>query len=188
MKRTIMVFLLVFFYFSALFTDASAKKSRCKLHKIRTLKSREVKNLQKLFPGKSVSRHSFFVCFNNYEKVFFVSVDDNSGGPNTCSFYLVRKNRILYRFQKIVDVESYNAEIKAISFKDMNFDGYRDVTIILEYMTGVGSTGAIPFPAATIFFSNKKSGFGIKENVDIKIKDMDSISEIFRYMKGMYKK
>ncbi len=156
----------------------------------REINSKEFRELKKLFPKKEVQRkHSFLVIFKKQKRVFFASVIVDPAGGSKSQFYIVKGQRIIFSFPLTEDMKTWRLdEIKAIAFIDMNFDGYTDVTIIQDFMTGIGPTGAQPFSISTVYFNENNGKFNYNKNIQKKIGSMTSISEIYKYMKRKYRK
>ena len=58
-------------------------------------------------------------------------------------------------------------DVNAVAFEDVNTDGAGpDIVVIAEYMTGIGPTGAQPFPIATVFFNDGDDYFATDSYVD----------------------
>lgn len=75
--------------------------------------------------------------------------------------------------------------LKAVSFPDLDGDGYADVMVIAEYMTGIGPDGAKPFPVASIY-RNKKDHFELdaKLSAAATTKQIATISELRKFASG----
>ncbi len=158
----------------------------------RKLNSKELKELKRLFPKKSVQgKHSFLFFFKKQKKekqkkVYFTSVIEDGAKSQ---FYLVKGQRISFKFPLTEDMKTWRLdEIKAIAFIDMNFDDYVDVVIIQDFMTGIGRDGAKPFSISTVYFNKKNGKFNYSKSIQKQIGSMKSISEIHRYMKRKYRK
>jgi hypothetical protein len=97
---------------------------------------------------------SFTTHLKGWGKVKFVSTVRNTNGlDQACFFLLDSKEHILYSFP-VFNGNSRGTlkAIKGVSFKDVNLDGYTDIAIIGEYITGDGTEGVTPFPVAGIYF------------------------------------
>lgn len=58
-------------------------------------------------------------------------------------------------------------DVDAVAFEDVNTDGAGpDIVVIAEYMTGIGPTGAQPFPVATVFFNDGDDYFATDSYID----------------------
>ncbi len=103
-------------------------------------------------------KQSFWINLESYGQVKFVSGWNFNDPIRILKFYLIDKEEnIIYRFSDLLDQTPWDFYgIRAISFKDANADGLKDIIIIAEYLTGAGPTGATPFPVAGIYFQNKK--------------------------------
>lgn len=112
---------------------------------------------------------SFLVEFENWGKVRFVSTRNYDDPKFKLDFYLTDADEnILYRFPDFFYNIKYTPtaeDVKAVSFKDVNKDGLKDVIIIGDYITGIGKWGVIPYPEAKIYFQ-KGQDFISSPNLD----------------------
>lgn len=56
-------------------------------------------------------------------------------------------------------------EMKAVAFKDVNADGWKDILIIADYTTGFGNMGAIPV-SQLLIFTQTASGFAESKSLE----------------------
>jgi hypothetical protein len=105
-----------------------------------------------------IKQHSFDVHFENMGHVKFISYHDVKKSPPKVDFFLVNpSNHILYTFPTYYGNEHWAFySMKAVSFKDMNRDGLKDVMMITEHVTGIGPSGAEPFVAAGFYLQGEK--------------------------------
>ncbi|GMT49947.1 MAG: hypothetical protein IEMM0008_1486 [bacterium] len=158
----------------------------------RKFDSKELKELKRLFPKRSVQgKHSFLFFFKKQKKekqkkVYFTSVIEDG---TKSQFYLVKDRRISFKFPLTEDMKTWFLyEIKAVAFIDMDFDDYVDVVIIQDFMTGIGRDGAKPFSISTVYFNKKNGKFNYNKNIQKKIGSMTSVSKIYKYMKKKYRR
>ncbi len=132
---------------------------------------------------------SFWVDLENWGKVRFVSGCYFEDGKRILKMSLIdQEQNLLYLFSDLLEEISWELyEVRAISLYDVNKDGEKDIIVIADYITGVGSTGAIPFPVAGIYFQKGKEFIRVKE-LDEKIVDFDSIDKIIKLVEGVEEK
>ncbi len=59
--------------------------------------------------------------------------------------------------------------LDAVVFTELNFDGLTDIYTIASYITGIGPTGAIPFPIVTLYEQQDDGSFVILEEPSVEI-------------------
>lgn len=132
---------------------------------------------------ETIEDQSFWVEFKNWGNIRFVSIFYRDV-RRKFKFCLVDENGlILYLSPDFIDGWWFN-EIRAISFKDVNKDGLKDIIIIADYLTGVGSTGAIPFPICGVYFQHENEFINITA-LDEQInnaKKNESISMVLHFL------
>jgi hypothetical protein len=125
---------------------------------------------------------SFDVELDNFGYVRFVSGVD---GYKELWLYLVNSNKeIIYVFpgfyeNKLSDLQ----EVEAVSFKDINKDGLKDITIIAHCLSANGGE----LTMANVYFQKDK-GFINSYELDEKINDTNnnnSINKIAKYVSGL---
>lgn len=137
---------------------------------------------------KTIEEQSFWVGFENWGKVRFVSGTYPDGGTYKLHFYLVDDSQnVLYDFPEFYGNQwSTFFEFQAVAFRDVNNDGLKDIIIIADYMTGVGPTGAIPFHVASIYYQKDKDFMSVLD-LDNKINDEgknENIDMVLKFAKG----
>jgi hypothetical protein len=102
-----------------------------------------------------IVEQSFNVKLENWGEVKFISSKINKDGPFLLGHFLVNKrNDVLYSFPVF---DNWNFEdILAVSFKDVNRDGLKDIIVIAYYSAGIGPNGTVPFRYCTIYFQKDK--------------------------------
>ena len=142
--------------------------------------------------GERIDSQSFKANFKHFKKVMFASYNDYEVGPAKVHFYLMRDSQIVYAFPDFpIASTSWSFEgVKAISFKDLNADGLKDIIIITEYVTGIGPTGMVPFRVKGVYFQDKgKFSSNKKVNVLLNREDnyqkLKTISSIKKYLKQL---
>lgn len=147
---------------------------------------------QKKPEGEQISEQTFKANFKNFKDVTFSSYNDFTVGPSKVHFYLLRNNRIAFEFPDFyIGSTSWSFEsVKAVSFKDVNKDGLKDVILITEYVTGIGPTGMVPFLVKGVYFQGVG---GFTQNNDVSkllgteanYPKLKSISSIVKYLKSL---
>lgn len=133
---------------------------------------------------KIIKDQTFWTEFKNWGKVKFVPGELLKDGNLKLYLYLVDNDgNVLYKFPEFYgNTWSMFTEFKAVSFKDINKDGMKDIIVISEYMTGVGQEGAIPFPVGSIYFQKEKEFINIPE-LDEQINDANKNKNIHMILK-----
>jgi hypothetical protein len=106
----------------------------------------------------------FLVNLENWGKVEFISSEYH---VNVCFYLIDKQKKIVYNFPKTMASYWRIEQITAISFKDVDRDGLKDVIILGDYSSGVGNDGMIPFKYCTIYFQKGKNFLNIDEVDDI---------------------
>lgn len=135
-----------------------------------------------------IENQSFEVELNHWGKVKFISGKYLKDGVFKASFHLAdEQGNIIYSFPEFNGNEWPSFEgIRAVSFKDLNQDGLKDVIIIAEYITGAGEQGTTPFPVASIYFQKAKS-FEALSDLDEKINSAgknETVEEVLNFTRG----
>lgn len=132
---------------------------------------------------------SFWTELEGWGKVRFVSGEESVDGTYKLQLYLVDDGTVIYKFPEFYGNQwSMLDELEAVSFQDVNMDGLKDILIIADYMTGVGPTGAEPFPVGSIYFQKGKEFHNIPE-LDDEILDEqknESVEMILNFVKGKH--
>lgn len=104
-----------------------------------------------------IEEQSFQVELNDWGEVRFVSYEPAPSERDLredVTFYLLRNDEILYQFPYIGENHtSYDFywDVKFVMFTDTNADTKEDVVIGAEYMTGIGTQGAVPHTIVRIY-------------------------------------
>jgi hypothetical protein len=59
-----------------------------------------------------------------------------------------------------------------LAVTDVDGDGHRDVVVLAQCMTGMGRTGATPFPAGAVYLGDARGGYRAEEPVDSAFTDL----------------
>lgn len=135
-----------------------------------------------------IEKQSFWVDFEKWGKVKFVSSEIPDKGSFKLQFYLIDdKGTILYTFPEFYGSQTWSYyELRSISFRDVNKDELKDVIVIADYVSGAGEAGAIPFPVAGVYFQKDKSFVSLPE-LDSEINDAnknESIDIVIKYIES----
>lgn len=134
---------------------------------VQSLKTEAKENLNDLKKNglEVIKNQSFEIELKKWGKVKFVTAT-LSTNPKLVFFLVDDKGTVLYSFSDLVENSGWNlSEVRAVSFRDVNKDGLKDIMIIADYITGVGKTGVIPFHQSKIYFQ--------KENKFVCIPELD---------------
>lgn len=114
-----------------------------------------------------VSEQSFDLSLNDWGSVTFVSCmpdPDADADPLTdASFYLIRDGDLLYRFPYVAENNVRETglceNISFVVFADSNEDLRGDVIIGVQYVSGAGPQGMIPYTEVRIYEDSGNSSF-----------------------------
>lgn len=128
---------------------------------------------------KLIEEQSFIINLREFGDVSFLScLPDYANGAKDkedVTFYLAEDD-IIYKFPSIYtdNLSPFWAEgVSYVSFEDINKDGLTDVIIGVDYITGVGAEGVIPFTMTRIFYSEGQE-FIYGEELSDKINIVDA--------------
>ena len=124
-----------------------------------------------------VSEQSFDLSLNDWGAVTFVSCmpdPDADANPLTdASFYLIRDGELLYRFPYVAENNVRETGLcEKISFvfsADSNNDLRDDVIIGVQYVSGAGPQGIIPYTEVRIYEDSGNSSFLYNESLSHEI-------------------
>ena len=126
-------------------------------------------NLKDIKEFSPMEEHSFILELNSWGKVRFVSGKFTSDDYVPVGFYLTDKDGdILYGFEPTI---TYNVDIKAVSFKDVNNDGRKDIIIIAAYSDDSEYL-------ATVYLQKPDGSFGNDPELDQEINDTGSNKDV----------
>ncbi|WP_262384662.1 hypothetical protein [Paenibacillus terrae] len=101
-------------------------------------------------------------------------------------FLLDEQNYILYSFPKFYGNNWSGGDgLAAVSFKDVNKDGLKDVIIIAYVDAGAGPSLIEPFPIAGIYFQKKNKTFTTLPTLDQALNDQahnQTVKDVIQYV------
>ncbi|WP_143780210.1 hypothetical protein [Leptolyngbya sp. 'hensonii'] len=158
---------------------------------IRTLRPPEIKAAQQALPGQDlILNHAFRVTLRNFGTCLFVPVASHYGeiGGRKLTLNLIREGKVIYTLPSTeADRKPWTfLEIKAISFTELDFDGFEDIILLAEYHAGPGGPGSSePFTLATFYFNQSGQAFRVDEALSRqvsarKVTTMEQIEKIIR--------
>lgn len=119
-----------------------------------------LKNIKGFVP---IEDQTFMVDLNSWGNVKFVSGTLGEGSHVPVVFYLTNEGGdILYDFNATLP---YSVDVKAVSFKDVNKDGWKDIIVIASDEEG-GSSGG---PVAAVYLQNADGSFANDHELDQEI-------------------
>lgn len=106
-----------------------------------------------------ITNQSFKVDLNSWKNVRFISCQvDYQKDYDDAHFYLANDDNIIYTFPFDYEAKERPSgsfdSIGAVAFKDINNDDLTDVLIIINYVSGAGPQGMIPFPETRIYVAD----------------------------------
>jgi len=110
-----------------------------------------------------IQDQSFDVELDDWGSVRLVSYEpDNSVDFEDVSFFLTVEDQVIYSFPYYCEnnsTENYVGlfdSVAAVDFYDVNNDNFKDVIVIINYVTGAGPQGMTPRPRARIFLADNQ--------------------------------
>lgn len=129
-------------------------------------------NLKDIKGFTLIEDQTFMVDLNSWGNVKFVSGKLTAGSHVPAVFYLTNEDGdILYNFNATLP---YSINIKAVSFKDVNKDGLKDIIIVAEDNYDGSSGGYI----ATVFLQKADGSFINDSELDQEINDSGNNKDI----------
>jgi hypothetical protein len=156
---------------------------------VRLVNDAEAKTLEAIFPNSEIIKEqSFFITINGFKNVYFVSITHNSDAGEYLTFYLIKNKSVLLELPMTLINDYIMKDVEAVSFLDMNKDGYSDITIIVSCLTEAGDQGPpVPYYVATILINNRQGGFANHPVVDDDIRTKLNEDENFCTIKDIAK-
>lgn len=129
-------------------------------------------NLKNINGFAPVEDQTFMVDLNSWGNVKFVSGKLTAGSHVPVVFYLTNEDGdILYNFNAVLP---YSVDVKAVSFKDVDKDGLKDIIIIVEDNYDGASGGTI----ATVYFQKADGSFLNDTELDQEINESGNNEDI----------
>jgi len=150
---------------------------------------------QEIFPkGKKIKEQSFKVSFENFNNVEFAAYAEYSSSPPRVNLYLLKDGEVLYELPDYYGNKSWSFdEVIAVAFKDLNFDGLKDIIVMSNYITGMGPSGTEPFRVIDVYFQ-KENGFEQVNNISEGLNDpknyenLKTINDVAHYVRKFYER
>jgi hypothetical protein len=151
----------------------------------KTLNNKELQGVKSLFKGENVNeKQTFQVNLQGWGNSIFTVVEKVEEGYTVFNYYLVQNDQIIYAFPLQEDVTYWSGyNVDAVSFKDVDKDGNQDIIVMASYITGIGRTGAQPFPVTTVYFNDQNDFFMDDElNLELSNKQPSTMAEVNRIL------
>ena len=129
---------------------------------------------------KVVEEQSFWIELENWGKVRFIAGEKEIKQLPKLSFYLIdSKDNVLYSLPEFYGNMWILYEVKAISFKDVNRDGLKDIIVVADYILGHGENAAVPFSVGSVYFQKDKEFVSLPElDMEINEKNQNKSTDI----------
>ena len=124
-----------------------------------------LKNINYLPRFSIIKEQSFWVDFENWGEVYFISAS-GEGDYNLDSLYLYladENSNVLYEFPKFYGNVYQLSQVAAVGFRDLNRDGLKDVIVIARCITGIGPNGMEEFPMAGVYLQQEGKFINLPE-------------------------
>lgn len=140
-----------------------------------------------------IDDQSFEVVLNEWGKVTFVSCmpdfyDENLNPLTDASFYLLKNEKVLYRFPYVSDDnirETGLCEgVSFVFFEDIDEDNKEEIVIGVLYVSGAGPQGMIPYTEIRIY-KDYGNEFVYDENLSDEINDRLTDEVTAEYVKTL---
>lgn len=129
-------------------------------------------NLKNIKGFALIENQTFMVDLNSWGNVKFVSGKLTAGNHIPVVFYLTNKDGdILYNFNATLP---YSVDVQAVSFKDVNKDGLKDIIIIVAD----NYDGSSEDPIATVYLQKADGSFTNDYKLDQEINDSGNNKDI----------
>ena len=127
-------------------------------------------------------KQSFRLTLNDFGEVYFAPTTFKENSEN--GYLIVQGAKVVYVMPKDPSVALYTRDsVEAVSFSALDSDGYLDVIVIANYLTGAGQV-QIPFPVVQIWRSNgpKSFFFDAANSKGANDKDLRTIAAVRKFM------
>ncbi|WP_127588947.1 hypothetical protein [Paenibacillus koleovorans] len=132
-----------------------------------------------------LEHQSFTVTLDPWGKVKFISGKRETPKAEAVFFLADESGGLKYEFPSFTgNTGWWLYDIRAVAFRDVNQDGWKDVIVIADYMTGVGPTGAQPFPIAGIYYQ-LGNRFVTNPDLDVKLnrtRENETIEKVLGFL------
>ncbi|CAG7659104.1 hypothetical protein ACFQI7_35940 [Paenibacillus allorhizosphaerae] len=108
--------------------------------------------------GDMLKEQSFSVKFESLGDCEFVSTIEKKEDYKDQPHFYVNTSDTVSELKYELEWPAFLDSISAVSFRDVNGDGMKDIIVIVNFMTGAGQMGAIPF-SKVLIFKQTESGF-----------------------------
>jgi hypothetical protein len=154
------------------------------------LSARDIQQIRAALPKQTpVINQSFRVNLPECGSCFFVPALNNE---NVLGMYLVKNSRVVYTFPQSEDLTPAAwrvHNVKAVSFLQLSYSGMNEdgILVLAEYITGIGRTGAKPFPV-TILYQRGEKGFQIlaKESEALTSRGVKTVREAEKILRDEF--
>ncbi len=140
-------------------------------------------NLKDIKGFAPIEDQTFPVDLNSWGKVKFASGKLTAGSHVPVVFYLTNEDGdILYNFNAVLP---YSVDVKAVSFKDVDKDGLKDIIIVVADNYEGSSGGTI----ATVYFQKEDGSFLNDLKLDQEINDSgnnEDINAVTNYLSSKF--
>ena len=120
---------------------------------------------------KLIEEQTFQLNLVPYGQVTFASYEPDTGTePNADATFAVLKDaKTVYTFPAVHEGNVYSGNafyaVEAVSFPDINQDGYDDVIIICQYIRGAGPQSGEVFSEARIYLGSAEGSFTVEKKL-----------------------
>ena len=101
------------------------------------------------------------LTFARLGRVLLVAIEDRSASPPDVELLLnTASGEPVYRLPGPSDAQglAFWRLVDAVAY-DLNDDDREDLVVVIEYLSGIGPTGADPFPLAVVYLQQPSGGF-----------------------------
>ncbi len=166
---------------SGLWTQSAHAQPQLDPGNSRLLESSELVEVQRLIPTATIlETQSFRVNLHGQGLGSFVTAQTPPPDPAQLQLYWIQEDEITSLPQP-EDTQSWTPfSVDAVVFTELDFDGLADVYVIASYLTGIGPTGADPFPWVTFYFQQPDGSFEIDSDLSRQISErgVGTVSEV----------
>ncbi|NJK61741.1 MAG: hypothetical protein HC921_02790 [Synechococcaceae cyanobacterium SM2_3_1] len=166
---------------SGFWTQAAHSQPQLDPGSSRLLESSELEEVQALIPTATIlETQSFRVKLQGQGMGSFVAAQSPPPDPAQLQLYWIQADEITSLPQP-EDTQSWTLfSLDAVVFTELDFDGLADVYIISRHLTGIGPTGADPFPWVTFYLQQPDGGFEVDPDLSRQVSErgVGTVSEV----------